>query len=75
MELYLTILLPFAGGILLVFIPPQRHTAIRYVSMAVATASLILSIIVFLLYDFEKGGFQLAQSFVWLGEPLNISLT
>ena len=75
MALFLTILLPFAGGAILAFFPPHRGKEIKLFSILVAAATLVLSIVIFALYDHEKGGYQFTESFTWLEDPLNISLS
>ena len=75
MALFLTILFPFVGALLLVFFPPQRGREIKLFSTFIATATLILSIVIFSLYDHKEGGYQFTQSYTWLEEPLNISFS
>ena len=75
MALFLTILFPFVGGVLLAFFPPQRGREIKLFSIFVAAGTLILSIVIFSLYDYKDGGYQFTQSFTWLEEPMNISFS
>ena len=75
MVLFLSILFPFVGGIILVFSPPSREREIRYFSAVVAGLTLALSVAIFAMYDYGKGGYQLLQEFVWLEQPLNISFS
>ena len=75
MELFLTILFPLVGGVLLAFFPRQRGREIKLFSIFVAAATLVLSIVIFALYDYKDGGYQFTQSFTWLEEPINISLS
>ena len=55
MELFLTILFPFVGGVLLAFFPPNRGREIKLFSAFVAFATLVLSIVIFALYDYREG--------------------
>ena len=75
MALFLTIVIPLGSAVLLAFFPQRRVREIKVFSLLVATAMLVLSIVAFLQYDYKDGGFQLAKSFIWLEEPLNISLS
>ena len=75
MELFLTILFPFVGGVLLAFFPSNRGREIKLFSIFVASATLILSVVIFALYDYKEGGYQFTESFTWLKEPLNISFS
>ena len=75
MELFLTILFPFVGGVLLAFFPPNRGREIKLFSAFVAFATLVLSIVIFALYDYREGGYQFTESFTWLEHPMNISFS
>ena len=75
MELFLTILFPFAGGVLLAFFPAHRGREIKLFATFVALATFVLSIVIFALYDYREGGFQFTQSFKWLDDPLDIRLS
>ncbi len=75
MELFLTILFPFGAGILLVFFPSNRGREIKLFSIFAAAATLVLSAVIFSLYDYKEGGYQFTQSYTWLEDPLNISLS
>ena len=75
MVLLATILLPLAGGVLLAFFPPQREREIKLFSILIAAATLVLSIVIFSMYDYKEGGYQFTESFRWLEDPMNISLS
>ena len=75
MALFLTILFPFVGGVLLAFFPAHRGREIKLFAIFVAAATLILSVVIFSLYDYGEGGYQFTESFKWLDEPLNISFS
>ena len=75
MALFLTILFPLVGGVLLIFFPRQREREIKLFSIFVAAATLVLSIVIFALYDYKEGGYQFTQSYKWLEDPMNISFS
>ena len=75
MALFLTILFPFVGGLLLVFFPPNRGREIKLFAIFIAAATLILSIVMFALYDYGAGGYQFTASYKWLEDPINISFS
>ena len=75
MVLFLTILFPLSAGVILAFFPPHKGREIKLFSIFAAAATLVLSIVVFALYDYKDGGYQLTESFTWLEHPLNIALS
>ena len=75
MALFLTILFPLVGGILLAFFPSHRGREIKLFSIFVAFATLVLSVVLFALYDYKEGGYQFTESFRWLEHPINISFS
>ena len=75
MALFLAILFPFVGGVLLAFFPPGRAREIKLFATLIATATLALSIFIFARYDYDAGEFQMTQSFTWLEHPMDISLS
>ena len=75
MILFVTILLPFAAGLLLALFPRDRHREIRIFATLVAAALAVLSAVIFSTYDYKEGGYQFTESFKWLDAPLNISLS
>ncbi len=56
MALFLTILFPLVGALALVFFPSHKHKEIRLFSAFVAVATLVLSVVIFALYDYKEGG-------------------
>ena len=72
---FVTILLPLTGAVLLAFFPPGRGREIKLFSILVAAATLVLSIVIFALYDYDTGGYQFRESFTWLESPMDISLS
>ena len=75
MALFLTILFPLVGGVLLAFFPAGRGREIKLFALFVAAATLVLSIVLFSFYDYKEGGYQFTESFTWLKDPMNISLS
>ena len=75
MALFLTILFPFVGALAVAFFPPHRGREIKLFSIAVAAATMVLSVVIFAMYDYEVGGYQFNKSFMWLDAPLNISFS
>ena len=73
--LFLIIMVPLLGALLTVFLPKERPADAWYFSIGVAVICLLLSIYVFISYDYGAGGFQLARAFQWLEDPINISLS
>ncbi len=64
--LYAFILLNLVAGVVIFALPTEWKKAPRRIALAAATVSLVLSVIVFALYDREAGGYQLQDSFAWL---------
>jgi NADH-quinone oxidoreductase subunit M len=73
--LFLTILLPAGAGGLLAFFPRSQTTAVKVFSAAVGLSTLVLTIVIFALYDYTAGGYQFNNSYRWLEEPLNIDFS
>ena len=66
-------LFTFVGAVVLLFIPNSNKWAIRIVSAIAALASFILSLYVFIAYDYAAGGYQFMENYRWL-DSVNISL-
>ncbi|HTP58913.1 MAG TPA: proton-conducting transporter membrane subunit, partial [Spirochaetia bacterium] len=60
------ILTPFAGALVLLFVPGKRARAVRVVALLAATVALALSLAVALLYDRGAGGMQLVERIPWV---------
>ena len=75
MALLATILLPLAAAGVIAFIPRDKGREIKVLSLLVSAAALVLSVVIFAMYDYNDGGYQFNESFKWLGAPLNISLS
>ena len=75
MALLATIVLPLAAAGVIAFIPRDRGREIKVLSLLVSAAALVLSVVLFAMYDYKDGGYQFNESFKWLDAPLNISLS
>ena len=75
--LFLTILFPFVGAVMLVFFPRDREREIKLFASVVAGLTMALSITIFSLYDYGAGAdnFQFLRAWEWLEAPLNISFS
>ena len=58
-------LMPFAAVMALFFIPGTNQKAVKVTSLVFSVISLVLSILLFLAYDYNKGGFQFIEHHVW----------
>ena len=57
--LYAFFLLNLVAGVAIFALPAEWKKAPRRIALAAATVSLVLSVIVFAIYDREAGGYQL----------------
>ena len=73
--LFLIIMVPLLGAVLTMFLPKDRPRDAWYFAIGVSIICLLLSIYVFLSYDYGAGGFQLERTFKWLEAPINIDLS
>ena len=73
--LFILILVPLLGAVLIMFMPKDRPKDIWYLAILVAGISLVLSLIIFARYDYEEGGFQFLRTFDWIDQPFNIDLS
>jgi len=73
--LFLMVLVPLFGAILTMFVPRDRPKDAWHFAILVSAITLVLSLIVFLRYDYEEGGFQFARTYDWLDAPLNIDFS
>lgn len=60
--------------LVIALIPPKQHEAIRWTGTVFAAISLMLSLLLFFAYDYEKGGFQFVERLDWMPQ-LGISYT
>ncbi len=73
-SLLLLVLVPLAGAVLAMFLPKERPRDAWQFAIFVAVVSFVLSVIVFLRYDYGAGGVQLQRAYDWIGHPVNITL-
>jgi NADH-quinone oxidoreductase subunit M len=71
---YLSIILLscIVGLLVILFIPEERKTQIKWVSAVFSGFTLILSIYLFVAYDKAQGGLQFVEKFTWV-ESLGIT--
>lgn len=72
--LLLIILVPLAGAGLSMLLPRNRPEDAWYFAIFVSAITLVLSVLLFIQYDFEAGGYQFVRVYEWLDAPLNIDL-
>ncbi len=72
--LLLTIIVPLVGAVLAMFLPRERPRDAWHFAIFVSLITLALSVVLFLRYDFDAGGYQFARTYQWLDAPLNIDL-
>ena len=72
--LLLIILVPLAGAGLSMLLPRNRPTDAWYFAIFVSAITLVLSLLLFIGYDFTAGGYQFVRVYDWLDAPLNIDL-
>ena len=72
--LLLTILVPLAGAGLSMFLPRNRPNDAWYFAIFVSAITLVISVALFVQYDFGAGGYQFQRIYEWLDAPLNIDL-
>ncbi len=76
--LLVMIALPFAGALIIAFVPRDRPQDAHRLVRVVATVGLPLSVYAFFAYDSAQGGLQLTQQFDWLpslGVTFSLGLT
>ena len=67
--LFLLVVIPMAGAVVVMLIPGALKQQIRWVSSAFALSALLVSCYVFWAYDHEAGGFQFQRTWDWLAMP------
>ena len=82
MALFLTIVVPLVCAAVIAFFPRDRVTETRLFAAVAAGVTLALSVVIFIIYSDilltngqEAANAQFDRSWVWLGAPLNITLT
>ena len=58
--------LNLVAGFSMFALPERNRGAARFLALAAASVSLVLSVLVFALYDRSVGGFQFENQFTWL---------
>ncbi len=61
-----TLLLPIAGAVLIMLVPRTREDLIRVLAAGSTLASMLLSLLVFFVYDQGLGGMQFVESIPWV---------
>ena len=74
MDFILSIILlaPFAGAVVLIFVPNSRPLLVRGLAAVFALVSLACSFYLLHAYDYSTGGFQFMEQYEW-ANPLGIS--
>jgi NADH-quinone oxidoreductase subunit M len=72
--LFLIMLAPIIGALLLLFVPEKNNKAVKLIAAAAASTALVLSLIAFFNYDSQSGGMQFVESCSWV-PSLGINLT
>ena len=62
---------PFAGAVVLLFISNRRPMLVRQVAVLFAGISFVASFILLFAFDWQKGGYQFQQNYLW-SEQLGI---
>ena len=73
--LLLLIVVPLFGAVAMMFMPGDESEQTWYFAIFIAAISLALSLVIFVNYDYNLGGFQLSNTFEWLPGPLDINLS
>ena len=73
--LLLLIVVPLAGALLTMMMPGNRPRDVWYFAVLVSALSFLLSVALFMRYDYEAGGFQFQKTYDWLEVPVHISLS
>lgn len=68
----LLLILPLAGGVLLLLLPKTKERWIRYSGLAISTLVFIISLLIYFKFDLTTSEFQFVHQFKWI-EKLNIS--
>ncbi|MBI4776744.1 MAG: NADH-quinone oxidoreductase subunit M [Deltaproteobacteria bacterium] len=62
---------PLVAVLIILFLPPDRKNAIRWISVASGAVSLALTLAIYVMYDRSVGGFQFVERATWV-ESLGI---
>ena len=71
--LTIILFLPFIGAAIIILIPGYRQEAVKRVSVVLALVILVLTVYVFIAYDYTAGGFQFQRQYGWL-DSLGVTL-
>jgi len=63
--------IPLVGAVVILFIPRERHGAIKWTALVFSLPSLVLSILLWIWYDPSKAGMQFVQKVSWI-QALNV---
>ncbi len=74
-SLLLLVLVPLAGAVLSMGLPKDRPRDAWQFAIFVSLVCFVLSVIVFLRYDYGAGGVQMVREYAWIGQPVNINLS
>lgn len=66
------IFIPLAAGLLILALPAERKQAVRVIALTAGLLDLILTVLVYFLYDLSAGGYQFIERVEWV-QPLGIS--
>jgi NADH-quinone oxidoreductase subunit M len=68
MNYYLSLILflPFAGALVLLFVPKQNEDAIRWIANIVAFAGFVISVPLWFWYNPQNADFQFVERMVWI---------
>jgi NADH:ubiquinone oxidoreductase subunit 4 (chain M) len=70
MELILTLFIPLAGAIILLFVNREKHNFIKYFTLSVSLLTFIVSLFLLSKFDFNNTNFQFLTEAIWI-ERLN----
>jgi proton-translocating NADH-quinone oxidoreductase chain M len=60
------IFLPLIGSVVLVFIPSERHGIIRITGITVSILTFVLSVLLWVFFDYSTATFQFVETFEWI---------
>mgnify|MGYP000947939492 CR=1 FL=1 len=69
--LLIIILIPLIGAAVIIFMPKDRQDLIQWTATVLGLITMVLSIYSFAAYSHNDGGFQFANSWIWLELPSN----
>jgi NADH-quinone oxidoreductase subunit M len=64
--LSIVVFTPIVFGVVLFFLPAERHREIRIFALTGATIALVLSLWAYFTYDLALGGYQLVEHYPWV---------